>query len=419
MVKNVIWDTNEILIRNTIDSSDIFDFANALHVVCSVRGYKNVTLNFSNAYPVRETFMVPAISLIRDYRRNKCDFELILPDNQSAKNIFHNANWAYLIDDSSHSESTFSGDTHLPATTYKSPDEQYQAVDRIMSMILKAASLERSQIKALEWAINEITDNVTNHSESILGGIIQASTINLSERLMIEFVVADAGIGISQSLNIKPDVIAVERAVQEGVTKNNQTNQGNGLYGSFRIATLSNGRFELHSGRASLIVEGNDRATSPKKNKCLFPGTAVVCRIACDDEKLIENALIFKGKTYQPGFDYIEKRYESGKTNEFTLNLAKEFNSFGSREAGVAARNVIENLLKAHPDYPVVLDFEGVGIVSSSFADEVFGRLFAALGPTAFMSRITLSNIDSTVRAIIDRSISMRLSQTMLTDTNE
>jgi anti-sigma regulatory factor (Ser/Thr protein kinase) len=32
---------------------------------------------------------------------------------------------------------------------------------------------ERQQLKALEWALNEITDNVLNHAESPTGGIVQ------------------------------------------------------------------------------------------------------------------------------------------------------------------------------------------------------------------------------------------------------
>jgi hypothetical protein len=51
--------------------------------------------------------------------------------------------------------------------------------------------------------------------------------------------------------------------------------------------------------------------------------------------------------------------------------------------------------------------------VSSSFADEVFGRLFVALGPTAFMSRIHFRNIESSVRAILDRSITLRMTQSL------
>lgn len=181
------------------------------------------------------------------------------------------------------------------------------------------------------------------------------------------------------------------------------------MFGTFRITTLSKGRFELHSIRATLLAESADKVRTMKQNVSLFPGTFVVGRIGCDDEKLLENALEFKGKVHRPGFDYIEKAYE-GNGSEFIFSMKKECNSFGSREAGIGARTLIENLLNAEDDYSLLIDFADVTIVSSSFADEVFGRLFVMLGPVAFMSRISFRNVDSSVRAVIDRSISLRLS---------
>jgi hypothetical protein len=135
--------------------------------------------------------------------------------------------------------------------------------------------------------------------------------------------------------------------------------------------------------------------------------------VGCDDEKLIENALTFKGKVHEPGFDYIEKQYEAANEGAFVFKMKDECFSLGSREAGIGARTIIENLLRAEPNYPLTIDFEGVVIISSSFADEVFGRLFVTLGPMAFMSRVHFRNVDSSVRTVLDRAISQRMSQAL------
>lgn len=59
--------------------------------------------------------------------------------------------------------------------------------------------LERTDFAAFEWAVNELTDNVLVHSESTVGGLVQVSTfVKFSKR--VQFVVADAGIGIPTSL---------------------------------------------------------------------------------------------------------------------------------------------------------------------------------------------------------------------------
>lgn len=357
--------------------------------------------------------MVPAIALVRDYRKQGVSFELRQPEAASAKNIFHNANWAHLIDDTKHAPTTFDREGHLPASSFTNSNEQTAAVDKIMSMILKVVPLQRKQLGALEWSVSEISDNVLNHSQSAAGGVIQASTITASGRQMVEFVVADAGIGIKRSLGENKDDRALERAIQEGVTRNPATNQGNGLYGTYRVSTLSKGRFELYSAHASLIADGEPAVSRTNMSKSLFPGTVVLCRVGCDDEKLIENALMFKGKLHQPGFDYIEKQYEAPNDDAFVFRMKDECVSFGSREAGIGTRVLIENLMRAEPTYILVIDFSEVAMISSSFADEVFGRLFVALGPTAFMSRIRFQNIDGPVRAVLDRSISQRMSQSL------
>jgi anti-sigma regulatory factor (Ser/Thr protein kinase)/anti-anti-sigma regulatory factor len=409
----ITWDMGSISLPGSLTAADARDFARALNVVCSKQGYRDVELDFKQAYPVRETFMVPAIALIRDYRRKGFTFDLVQPENVSARNIFHNANWAYLINDLEHAPTTFDGEGHLPASSYTTSAEQTAAVDKVMSMILKVVPLQRKQLVALEWSVSEISDNVLNHSQSAMGGVIQASTINVGGRQMVEFVVADAGIGIRRSLNELKDVRALERAVQEGVTRNPATNQGNGLFGTFRVSTLSRGKFELHSYHASLIAEGTVGEVRTNRSDRLYPGTIVLCRVGCDDEKLIESALKFKGKVHDPGFDYIEKQYESQGENALIFVMKKECSSFGSREAGIGTRVLIENLLRAEPTYPLVVDFSDVLIVSSSFADEVFGRLFVALGPMAFMSRVQFRNVDSSVRTVLDRAISQRMSQAM------
>ncbi|WP_432815008.1 STAS-like domain-containing protein [Sphingorhabdus sp.] len=56
----------------------------------------------------------------------------------------------------------------------------------------------------------------------------------------------------------------------------------------------------------------------------------------------------------------------------------------------------------------VIIDFSDVSVISSSFADEVFGKLFLDLGPMKFMRMIQISNAASVVEALIDRAIALR-----------
>ena len=69
-------------------------------------------------------------------------------------------------------------------------------------------------------------------------------------------------------------------------------------------------------------------------------------------------------------------------------------------------RRTIETLLRERRS--IILDFAGVGVFTSGFADEAFGRLFVQMGPSAFMTRIEMRNVDPTVAGLIDRAIVQR-----------
>jgi hypothetical protein len=57
----------------------------------------------------------------------------------------------------------------------------------------------------------------------------------------------------------------------------------------------------------------------------------------------------------------------------------------------------------------VIVDFRDIKLVSSSFADEVFGKLFIELGPLEFSAKLELKNIDPIVKLLIDRAIVQRM----------
>ena len=284
-------------------------------------------------------------------------------------------------------------------------DEQFEAVNSVLEATLASLeNLDREALGALEWVVNEITDNVLNHAQSKVGGFIQATTY---ANKVVEFVVADAGLTIPRTLGIADHERALEEAIKEGVTSNKKTNQGNGLYGSFRIASLSGGNFRIHSGHASLVATPDE--VKYQKHGLLFPGTIVVARVNCAEEGLLEKALRFGGKPHRPGSDFIDQKYETENSNEYRFVLVQESRSFGSRDAGKPMRTKLTNLINASEDSVLFIDLKEINIISSSFADEVFGMIFAEIGPLEFMTRIKFENTNSVVRGLIDRAIKQRM----------
>jgi hypothetical protein len=139
-----------------------------------------------------------------------------------------------------------------------------------------------------------------------------------------------------------------------------------------------------------------------------YEGTLVVAEIDFSIPDLLQEALKFNGRVHEP-FDYVESRYEDSQAHRVTFKIADEANSFGSRVAGTPLRNRLTNLAQMCPGEEVNVDFSDVALVSSSFADELIGKLFAEFGPLEFMTRFKLINISPTVQQLIDRAISQRM----------
>jgi hypothetical protein len=402
---------NNHLFFSGATGDDVLPVVAALHNLVHKQGYRDVVLDFSKAGYLNPRFMLPLVTTARSYRGEKVDFEIVEPEDPKSSRMLQNTNWAHLIWPEKYESRDDRNRMHLSALQYSSAQDQFGAVDRSMDVILRSIEgLDRSRLKALEWSLNEITDNVLNHSESPVGGLLQVVTY--PKRHLVEFYVCDAGIGIPKTLRqgrpqLSDDVSALRQAIEEGVTRNPATNQGNGLFGTFKCCEVSGGEFDIVTDYVRLTHRPGTLQTG--RNSIPFRGTFVRASINYGFEKLLEKALIFKGKAHDPASDYIERIYE-GAMDEIRFKVSDELATFGSREAGKLARNKIENLMD-RGRATIVFDFADIHLISSSFADEVFGKMFVDLGPIKFGQLCRFENVDSTVQKLIYRAVTQRLRQ--------
>jgi anti-sigma regulatory factor (Ser/Thr protein kinase)/anti-anti-sigma regulatory factor len=369
--------------------------------------YPSLRLDLSvmeGAYPSALTILLARIKYLQ---ANQIDVVIVPPDDSRFLGQLQRTNWLTLSNISPKNKPALRLDKAIPIFHYTDADGQGNAVNCISkALLLQIPNLDRSQLRSAEWALSEITDNVLNHAESLIGGIVHCQIHHHLK--LIEFVVADAGMGIARSLNEPDHGLALQKAISEGVTRNKETNQGNGLYGTWRLATLSKGIFAIQSHRGRLFVrpEGSVKVDSKSTP---FPGTYVICQIDYSNPDLIAEALKFQGRVHVPSFDFIEQAFEDATGDFSKIKLAEHVTSTGSRESGRKLANLITNVIRMVDGQRVEIDFDGICVVSSSFADECFGRLISAMGPVEFFSRISFTNIDGAVRAIIDRSVVQRM----------
>ena len=89
------------------------------------------------------------------------------------------------------------------------------------------------------------------------------------------------------------------------------------------------------------------------------------------------------------------------------LKLKETGEILGLRETGSRLRKLIETAVKQ--EEPVLIDFDGVESVSSSFADELFAKIYIEIGQDKFVNLIKLKNANNFIKTIINSSIKDRL----------
>lgn len=405
---------NRILFTERVDPRAHGQFMWCLHD-CLEKGYEDIVLDLSLCNAAFQNGVLPLIASVDNLRRERKDVSVTLPASEYLQRLFLNTNWAHLLQPDGYPPSETSHPRHVPARRFGTAEQQHRLVGETLNVLLGGIpSLQRDDLTALEWSIQEITDNVLNHAECDLGGILQVNTFERDRKVGVG--VADSGRGILASLGeghpeLRHDADAIYKALEAGVTRASDSGQGNGMAGALRIATRSGGHIEITSGRAQVVCrpeESNPYTRGPQQH---LQGTFVYFEIDLDSEFELSEALAFGNGPRRP-IDVVETLYETDDGSAISLQLRDERVGFGSRMAGMQIRTKCLNLLDAEPEKPLRLDWDGVPVISSSFADELVGKLFAELGPLVFSARIRNIGMRRVVHGLIDKAIMQRAGQT-------
>jgi len=379
----------------------------ALHNAVENSKYQDIVLDFSRIETAfLDSMVIVCLKCANERETKKIDFDIILPVNFEMRNLFINSQWAYWITGKNKPSETQLYD-HVPMIIFKSAQDQSLAVNRLLESIMRTTkTIERESLSAIEWVLGEITDNVITHSESKIGGAVQLTVF--SDK--IQYVVADLGVGIPKTLkrtkpNITNDKAALQFAIKEGVTRDKAIGQGNGLFGSFEISRNSGKEFYMSSGRATLQLNPSGRVAINQENLVIF-GTIVSGAIGLNDPEILGKALKFDGKPYIPS-DYIENQYEN-EDGEIQFIIKDRVESTSVRSGSEQIRQELRNLMHVSPDKNIIIDFTGLSIISSSFADEVIAKLAIDIGFCAFVNRIKFKAHNKIISSIIQRSVIQR-----------
>ena len=222
-----------------------------------------ILLDLSNIHFAHPSGMAPIVANIQHWYAQGYTFDVALPSEPFLADYFRKAGWIQGIE-GVHLELRTGRpkDTFIPLVSYETHNELNEIINETLRHFSRIASFKKGVLDGLEWALNEVADNVLIHSGGSKGWIQLAQQ---PSKGLIEIVVVDCGRGILDSLreghpDLKTDAAALAKAVEKGVTRNTNIGQGNGLAGTLRIAIAAGGFANLYSGQGLLRYFPKDSA---------------------------------------------------------------------------------------------------------------------------------------------------------------
>ena len=413
--QQVYYDSKKssLLITGKVNSFTALRFIAAVNIFRKSHN-RDVIVDFRQIERAFLNGMLPIIATIEDLRKEGFEVTVLMPENSHLKNVFDENNWSYFLEPGQFKDSQSIYNPHLVTRRFKDSAGQKDTVDQFIKMVIGTIKISDDIIRGLEWTVNEITDNVLNHSEAD-EGIFQA--VVYPNNKYIDFGVVDRGIGIYNSLkptfgHLNNDLQAISEAIKVGVTRDKNIGQGNGLAGTLRIASMCNGTFEVLSGMGRVFVSQDDKPDRQFNKKTKeFKGTFVAGMIDASTEFSIEKALMFGTSKGHVPSSVIDTLYEAENDDMLVIKMNEETGGFGSRKSGAYLRTKVINLMNSKPTYPIEINWTGIPLISSSFADEFMGKMFLELGMITFAAKVRNVGMEELIMKLLDKAAAQRLTQ--------
>ncbi|MCH5219829.1 MAG: STAS-like domain-containing protein [Muribaculaceae bacterium] len=393
---------NAIEIMRLDHSKAVSDFIRIVDDAIRKRGYKELTFDFSKVDAIYPNAAVP-IAGILCYYQNEYDLKINIENEPGIinktnllepKSFTHN-NSRYILN---------------RIWSFGTSEEVARIVNAYIEELQKSAQFYKGVLNAIEWSLNEVMDNVIQHSKTSFGyvmGQLHPSSKNIA------FTVFDAGQGIYNSMKEsehcpRTPIDAITLAIKEEVTRDKRIGQGNGLFGLHSIVKQGKGKLVITSGNGSYIYNNGFVKTFDYLPYISgrTPGTIVDFQLNYSEDMSLDKALVFRGKQYKLvnlHFEDLENSY-----GHIIYKISERSEGTGTRESATRVKNEILNIL-SEEQKPITLDFTNIEVVSSSYADELLAKLFLSLGLFQFNNLIKIKGLDSSQQNILQRSVLQRI----------
>jgi anti-sigma regulatory factor (Ser/Thr protein kinase) len=403
-MKNLVGRSKNIISFDSMDHPLVVShFLHTLFESTSKRGYSDIVIDCKEVERAFPNVIVPVAGIIDYYQENK-------GVSFTFEHLPQILETAHIIQPLAVKNNINLLETNPMNVIWRfgSDEEVNMLGNEFVKSVSQSIISEEGVIDAMMWCLSEVMDNVLQHAGKDYGfvmGQIHKTTKHIS------FCIYDNGQGIFNSLKTsrhapKTPIEAIELSIQERITRDKAMGQGNGMWGLSEIVKNNSGRLSIasHSGlyfRSNGNVDLRNDLTylSPEHGAC-----SVDFQLNYDKKVSLAEAL----KGHKP----VNYRTESFEDDSGTVvyRLADATTGIGTRKSGEKIRNDLINLYNDSKK-GIAIDFDEVAVVSSSFADELVGKLVAHFGFFGFNQIVRLKNMNPTIQAVVERSVAQRMAE--------
>lgn len=348
----------------------------------------------------------PIAGILEFYRGLGCNFEIKYQNPRSyiTHTNFENPQAAEVAIDKVDLQYPFD-----KVWTFSTSEGVCALVKAYILALRQADIISSGVIQSLEWCLNETLDNTLQHS-GVERGYVMAQLHKSVKQLSV--CIFDTGIGIYNSLKTskhhpETPLDAITLALQEKVTRDENIGQGNGLWGFSELISHAKGRFEVSS--AGAVYRNDNEMVKTTCSGYLNLGrewgtTLIDFQLNYSNEINVGKAL----NGYQPLDLWLEDM--EAANGDIIISVANQSSGTGTRKSAEKLRTMIMNIVLAEKKR-VVLDFDGVNLLSSSFSDELIGKIISKYGFVFFINHFNIKNLTGFNASILNRSVQQRMAQ--------
>ena len=345
--------------------------------------------------------MVPFVALVNKIVQEGWEIDYVPPEPGSPLSAYwDSAGWRHALQEVP-LPNPRSRRTYIPIIHFADHPTLNSSITAAMDVLSTTTEYLPGVLNAIEWSLNEVTDNVLVHSGAT--GWLQVIARPNQNRL--DFVVVDCGEGIPSTLRQRyPQVVEdgelLQIAMERGTTRDASIGQGNGLAGCLRITEALSGWMNVASRNAVLRL-GDDQVVrlSPLSD---FPGSIVSMTLKTTESINLTDALW--GYTPTSAFE-ISNVSQAG----ILFVLANEQTIYGNRPTGAELALKLKNIMNENPEEKVIIDFSGIDITSASFLDEFLAKMAARVGIATFFAKVAIINANSFVETTLNEVLAQRV----------